>query len=311
MIELTHKQVVVDGTPRIVMAGEVHYFRVAREEWGQRLDLCVEAGLTAVASYIPWVFHELPDGTIDVEGRTRPERDVAAFIDLCAERDLMFIARPGPFVMAELKNEGIPFRVYREHPEVVPVGWDGAVGALADRRLPRAGLPRGDEALVRGRAAPHRRAAPAQRRQRRHGPARQRGGDARLGHQRARPHRPPPGPPRALGGGEVRRQRAVPGGPGRRGVGRRRALALGGVGRSAAPRPRRVHARPLRRLRPRPACHGRRAGRARRPVRRQHPRHRGWQRHALPHRHQPARQDLRGDPRAWCPAATTTWARRR
>ena len=34
MIELTHKQVVVDGTPRIVMAGEVHYFRVAREEWG-------------------------------------------------------------------------------------------------------------------------------------------------------------------------------------------------------------------------------------------------------------------------------------
>lgn len=126
MIELTAKQVVVDGTPRIVMAGEVHYFRVARDEWEQRLDLVVEAGLTAVASYIPWVYHELPDGTIDVEGRTRPERDVAAFIDLCAARGLMFIARPGPFVMAELKNEGIPFRVYREHPEVVPVGWDGA-----------------------------------------------------------------------------------------------------------------------------------------------------------------------------------------
>ena len=27
--------------------------------------------------------------------------------------------------MAELKNEGIPFRLYRDHPEVVPVGWDG------------------------------------------------------------------------------------------------------------------------------------------------------------------------------------------
>lgn len=126
MIELTRKQVVIDGTPRILMAGEVHYFRVARDEWAQRLDLVVEAGLTAVASYIPWIFHELPDGTVDVSGRTRPERDVAAFIDLCAERGLMFIARPGPFVMAELKNEGIPFRVYREHPEIVPVGWDGA-----------------------------------------------------------------------------------------------------------------------------------------------------------------------------------------
>ena len=29
--------------------------------------------------------------------------------------------------MAELKNEGIPFRVYRDHPEIVPVGWDGVL----------------------------------------------------------------------------------------------------------------------------------------------------------------------------------------
>ncbi len=27
--------------------------------------------------------------------------------------------------MAELKNEGMPYRVYAEHPEMVPVGWDG------------------------------------------------------------------------------------------------------------------------------------------------------------------------------------------
>ena len=125
MIEVRDKQIVIDGEPRLVMAGEVHYFRVAREEWAQRLDLVAEAGCTAVASYLPWLFHELPDGTVDVTGATRPERDVAAFIDLCAERGLWFIARPGPFVMAELKNEGIPYRVYEEHPEIVPVGWDG------------------------------------------------------------------------------------------------------------------------------------------------------------------------------------------
>jgi len=125
VIDVHDKQILIDGEPRLVMAGEVHYFRVAREEWEQRLDLVVEAGCTAVASYIPWLFHELPDGSIDVTGATRPERDVAAFVDLCAERGLWFIARPGPFVMAELKNEGIPYRVYDEHPEVVPVGWDG------------------------------------------------------------------------------------------------------------------------------------------------------------------------------------------
>ncbi|CAN7593843.1 beta-galactosidase [Terrabacter sp. LjRoot27] len=125
MIETVQRQIRIDGEPVIVMSGEVHYFRVARAEWGQRLDLLVEAGCDTVASYIPWIFHELPDGSLDVTGETRPERDIGAFIDLAAEKGLRFIARPGPFIMAELKNEGIPFSVYRDHPEVIPVGWDG------------------------------------------------------------------------------------------------------------------------------------------------------------------------------------------
>lgn len=125
MIATTERQIVIDGRPSIVMSGEIHYFRVARDEWAQRLDLLVEAGCDTVASYLPWLFHELPDGSIDVIGRTRPERDVAAFVDLARDKGLRFLARPGPFVMAELKNEGIPFRVYRDHPEIVPSGWDG------------------------------------------------------------------------------------------------------------------------------------------------------------------------------------------
>lgn len=129
MIEARRRRLLVDGRPTIVLSGEVHYFRLARDEWPYRLDLAREVGCTAVASYIPWLFHELPDGTLDVVGSTRSERDVAAFIDLCAEHGLSFIARPGPFVMAELKNEGIPYRIYREHPEIVPTGWDGRPSA--------------------------------------------------------------------------------------------------------------------------------------------------------------------------------------
>ena len=125
MIEVRRKQILLDGRPRIVMSGEVHYFRVPREQWEQRLDLVVECGLDTVASYIPWLLHELPDGSIDVTGRTRPERDVGAFVDLCRDRGLGFIARPGPFRRAELKNEGLPYSVARDPPEVVPVGWDG------------------------------------------------------------------------------------------------------------------------------------------------------------------------------------------
>lgn len=125
MIEVRGRRILIDGRPVVVMAGEIHYFRVARDEWQQRIDLAREIGCTAIASYIPWLFHELPDGTIDVTGTTRPERDVGAFIDQCARSGLQFIARPGPFIMAELKNEGIPYRVYRDHPEIVATGWDG------------------------------------------------------------------------------------------------------------------------------------------------------------------------------------------
>ena len=125
MVEIRARRIVVDGEPVVVLAGEVHYFRVPREEWAGRLALAKEIGCTAIASYIPWLWHETADGDLDVTGRTRPERDVAAFVDLCREHGLWFIARPGPFVMAELKNEGIPYRVYAAHPEIVATGWDG------------------------------------------------------------------------------------------------------------------------------------------------------------------------------------------
>ena len=126
MIDIRGRRIIRNGRPCLIMAGEVHYFRLARGDWAQRLDALQEVGCDCVASYIPWLFHELPDGTIDVVGHSRPERDLAAFIDECAERGLSFLARPGPFVMAELKNEGLPYRLYEEHPQILPTGWDGA-----------------------------------------------------------------------------------------------------------------------------------------------------------------------------------------
>jgi beta-galactosidase len=125
-VRYERKKIVVDGRASLVLAGEIHYFRLRRDEWADRLDKARSAGLNTIATYIPWLWHELPDGTVDVDGRTRPERDLGAFLDLCHDKGFHVIARPGPFVMAEMKNEGLPFRLYTEHPEIVPVGWDGA-----------------------------------------------------------------------------------------------------------------------------------------------------------------------------------------
>jgi len=124
-VALADKRIEIDGEPRILISGEVHYFRLDRADWDDRLRRLKEAGANTVASYIPWLMHERPDGTFDLDGHTVPNLDLGSFIDLAATHGLFFVARPGPFIMAEMKNEGLPYRLYTDHPEIVPVGWDG------------------------------------------------------------------------------------------------------------------------------------------------------------------------------------------
>lgn len=125
MVELRERRIVIDGEPRLIFCGEIHYYRLQRSEWEDRVRKLVECGCNACASYIPWIYHEEQEGEFDLHGRRRPESDVGAFIDLCARHGLWFVARPGPFIMAEMKNEGIPYWVYTKHPDAVPLTWDG------------------------------------------------------------------------------------------------------------------------------------------------------------------------------------------
>jgi len=125
MITLEDKRILIDGKPRIIIAGEVHYFRLERADWQDRLTKLKDAGCNCVASYVPWLCHEFVEGQIDLDGRTRPELDLGAFIDLCKQNGLYFFVRPGPFIMAEMKNEGLPYWVYTKHPDIIPVTWDG------------------------------------------------------------------------------------------------------------------------------------------------------------------------------------------
>ncbi|WP_255349942.1 beta-galactosidase [Halolactibacillus sp. JCM 19043] len=121
MIEIKQKQIIIDGKPELLMVGEIHYFRTPRDQWGNRIEQLKESGCNAVSSYIPWVVHEELYGDIDLEGRQFPEHDLKAFIDLANDHDLYFFVRPGPFIMAEMKNDGIPYWLYEKYPEVIPI----------------------------------------------------------------------------------------------------------------------------------------------------------------------------------------------
>ena len=47
-----------DGKPFRYVSGSLHYFRIPREYWEDRLKKVRAAGLNAVQIYIEWSFHE-------------------------------------------------------------------------------------------------------------------------------------------------------------------------------------------------------------------------------------------------------------
>ncbi len=115
----------LDGRPTLIQAGEFHYFRTPADRWEHRLSLLKKAGFNAVASYIPWLWHQPAPDLLDLDGRTHPMRDLAGFIDLAQALGLYVIARPGPYIMAETINEGIPPWVFARHPQIALINQRG------------------------------------------------------------------------------------------------------------------------------------------------------------------------------------------
>ncbi|PTX64962.1 beta-galactosidase [Melghirimyces profundicolus] len=116
---------VIDGEETFLYGGELHYFRVPRAEWEQRLDLLKEAGCNLVGTYVPWLWHEKEEGRVDLTGDTREERDLRAFLELVEKKGLYAFLRPGPYVMAELREQGIPEWLLDRYPEIIARTADG------------------------------------------------------------------------------------------------------------------------------------------------------------------------------------------
>lgn len=115
----------LNGEPQLIQAGEFHYFRAPEDQWAHRLGLLRDAGFNAVASYIPWLWHQPQPDLIDVDGHSHPLRNLAGFLDLAADMGFWIIARPGPYIMAETINEGIPPWVFSQYPQAAFVGQNG------------------------------------------------------------------------------------------------------------------------------------------------------------------------------------------
>jgi len=124
-IEIKNGSFMIQGKPEIIHAAEFHYFRIPEDQWESRLKLLKSTGFNTLATYIPWLWHEPKEGEFDLDGHTHPMRNLAGFLDLAAQLGLWIIARPGPYIMAETINEGIPPWVFERYPEVAVLDQKG------------------------------------------------------------------------------------------------------------------------------------------------------------------------------------------
>ncbi|WP_433364518.1 beta-galactosidase [Actinoplanes sp. CA-142083] len=140
-LSLTDRFLRRDGQPWIPVSGELHYSRVPRDRWAERLRLMRSGGITVVSTYVPWIHHVPERGAPSFDGNL----DVAAFVDLCRATGLEVVLRIGPWVHGEIRNGGFPDWVQRapvahrtDDPGYLELvrEWFGRLGAALAGRSP-------------------------------------------------------------------------------------------------------------------------------------------------------------------------------
>lgn len=93
-----------------IISGAIHYFRMFKEQYRDRLLKLKACGFNAVETYVAWNIHQ-------------PEKDkfvwedffsLKEFLQIAKELDLMVILRPGPYICAEWDFGGLPYWLLKD-----------------------------------------------------------------------------------------------------------------------------------------------------------------------------------------------------
>ncbi|HZZ44297.1 MAG TPA: beta-galactosidase [Tepidisphaeraceae bacterium] len=95
----------LDGNDFQIHCGEIHFARIPREYWRDRLRRCRAMGLNSVCAYLFWNFHESSPGHYDWSD----QHDAAEFCRIAQEEGLWVVLRPGPYTCAEWEMGGLPW----------------------------------------------------------------------------------------------------------------------------------------------------------------------------------------------------------
>lgn len=94
----------INGKPTFITAGELHYARIPRELWRDRLWRVKQMGFNCIQMYVFWNAHESREGQWDFSDNL----DLDAWLSLIQELGMYAIVRVGPYSCAEWEQGGFP-----------------------------------------------------------------------------------------------------------------------------------------------------------------------------------------------------------
>ncbi|XP_071317388.1 beta-galactosidase-1-like protein 2 [Trachinotus anak] len=129
-------QFTLEGEPFHILGGSVHYFRVPRAYWRDRLMKMKACGINTLTTHVPWSLHQPERGVFNFH----TQLDLEAYINLAAELGLWVILRPGPYISSELDLGGLPSWLLRDgnmRLRTTYPGFTQAVNTFFDKLIPK------------------------------------------------------------------------------------------------------------------------------------------------------------------------------
>lgn len=91
-----------------LLAAEFSYFRLPREKWELMLARLRQMGVNTLILTLPWGFHEIEPGEVDLTSAANSRRDAVGLVQLCAALNFVCILKPGPYSGEGVLGQGLP-----------------------------------------------------------------------------------------------------------------------------------------------------------------------------------------------------------
>ena len=103
-VKVEDSNFIIDGKKVRIISGAIHFFRVHRDQWRDRIDKAKMMGCNCIETYVAHNLLETRRGEWDFSGNN----DLVAFIEEIHAAGLYAIVRPGPYICAEWEFGGLP-----------------------------------------------------------------------------------------------------------------------------------------------------------------------------------------------------------